>query len=421
MSSPPLKFEVPDEYRTFTPFPRLPTELRQQIWRDTISAPGIHFVKLEGRGRNWRWVSLNRPLSQITTPQGSEKGDDYDEIAAEVKNEVAPKQLWDTRLVPVTANKKSDISSYHGLNKQLAALSTACRESRDMVESLMAKEGAVRLNNGKLLTLPGSSDIVFLEYFPPELFESGCGFDIDPNCPNLDNIRRVAVRYCHQWQEKPAPSVCSLCGLVHDATGSVVYPNHLYHFLARHLPNVEEFYFVDYFLLRKKSPSNPNSGEWRPLLTLSASSFSYILDNVHPRKYKCGNRTFYEADDHDWDMKPQVLRMQAWLQDRFIRYARASRLSRHKKPENVRFGVLACEWDIAPPVSLKTHTAPPAQKGRNKRMLYEDHALRRQRLRRKSRTATQANANRVAANVPFVFGEADNSFEFTFEVDWRRL
>lgn len=223
----------------------------------------MSFVKLESRGRNWRWVSLNRPFSQAITDHGPEKGDDHDEIALEVKNEVAPKRLWDTRLVPMAANKKSDLSSYHGLNQQLAALTTTCGESHAMVNSLMAKKGAVRLSSGKLLALPGSSDIVFLEYFPPELFESGCSYDIDPNCPSLDNIRRVAVRYCHQWQEKPVPSVCSLCGLVHEAAGSsVVYPNHLYHFLARHLPNVEEFYFVDYFLLRKAVQSNPSFGEY---------------------------------------------------------------------------------------------------------------------------------------------------------------
>lgn len=227
-----------------------------------MSTPGMSFVKLESRGRNWRWVSLNRPFSQAISDSGSNKSDDLDEIALEVKNEVAPRRLWDTRLVPMSANQKSDISSYHGLNKQLAALLTTCGESHDMVNNLMRKKGAVRSSSGKLVALAGSSDIIFLEYFPSELFESGCSYDIDPNCPSLDNIRRVAVRYCHQWQEKPVPSVCPLCGLVHEAANnSVIYPNHLYHFLARHLPNLEEFYFVDYFLLRKAVPSNPDSGE----------------------------------------------------------------------------------------------------------------------------------------------------------------
>ncbi|EHK16079.1 uncharacterized protein TRIVIDRAFT_184533 [Trichoderma virens Gv29-8] len=408
MHSSRIKFEIPDE-RTFSPFPRLPPELRQKIWREAVSTPGMSFVKLESRGRNWRWVSMNRPFSQVTPDNASTKSDDLDEIALEVKNEVAPRRLWDTRLVPISANKKSDISSYHGLNKQIAALTIACGESLDVVSSLVRKKGAVRTSNGKLLALPGSSDIIFLEYLPSELFESGCSYDIDPNCPSLDNIRRVAVRYCHQWQEKPVPSVCPLCGLVHEAaSNSVVYPNHLYHFLARHLPNLEEFYFVDYFLLRKAAQSNPSSGE-------------YYNRNLPQRKYKCGPRTYYEADDKTWDVKPQVLRMQEWLQDRFIRYSKASQLSRHQNPEKVRFGILACEWDIAPPVSLKTQYIPSTPKGRNKRVIYEDHALRRQRLRRKSRIAVPVDSNAVAANLPFVFGNPDNSFDFTFEVDWRRM
>lgn len=262
MSAEPIKFEIPDEYRTFLPFPRFPPEIRQQIWHESVSTPGMHFVKLESRGRHWRWISLNRLAQLITQQQQSpEKDDDYDEIAHEVKNEVIPKQLWDTRLVPISPNLKSDISSYYGLNQQMTALMTVCRESKAVTDSLMAKEGTLKLSNGKLVALGGSSDIIFLEYFPPELFESGCGYDIDPNCPSLDNIRRVAVRYCHQWQEKPLPTVCSLCGLVHDTTGGVIYPNHLYHFLARHLPNVEEFYFVDYFLLRKPTQSNASPGE----------------------------------------------------------------------------------------------------------------------------------------------------------------
>ncbi|GFP58461.1 hypothetical protein TASIC1_0010027200 [Trichoderma asperellum] len=408
MGSAPIKFEIPDEYRTFLPFPRLPPEIRQQIWRESVSTPGMHFVKLESRGRHWRWISLNRLAQLITQQQDTEKdGDeeDDDEIAHEVKNEVTPKPLWDTRLVPIYPNQKSDISSYHGLNKQIAALTTVCEESKAVVDNLIAKDGVLKLSNGKLVALEASSDVIYLEYFPPELFESGCGYDIDPNCPSLDNIKRIAVRYCHQWQEKPLPTVCSLCGLVHDTTGGVIYPKHLYHFLARHLPNVEEFYFVDYFLLRK--PAQPNAGPGK----------------LPTRKYQCGNRTFYEANDEHWNVKPQVVKMQTWLQDRFIRYAKASRLSRHKNPEKVRFGILACEWDIVPPLSLKAQPTPPAQKGRNKRMLYEEHALRRSRrrlLRQKSRNAQLINPNTFTANVPFIFGNPNNSFDFTFTVDRRQ-
>ncbi|KAL7926428.1 hypothetical protein ACQKWADRAFT_309264 [Trichoderma austrokoningii] len=406
MGAEAIKFEIPDEYRTFLPFYRFPPEIRQQIWLESVSTPGMHFLRLESNGRYWRWISLNRLAQLITQQQSPPKDDDHDEIAQEVKNEVAPKRLWDSRLAPISPNQKSDISSYHSLNQQMAALTIVCGESKAVADGLMAKQGSLKLDNGQLVALGGSSDIIFLEYFPPELFESGCGYDIDPNCPSLDNIRRVAVRYCHQWQEKPLPTVCSLCGLVHDTTGGVIYPNHLYHFLARHLPNVEEFYFVDYFLLRKPPPqSGADPGK------------------LPTRRYKCGNRTFYEADDEHWNVKPQVAKMQTWLQDRFVRYAKASRLSRHKNPEKVRFGVLACEWDIVPPLSLKAQPTPPAPKGRNKRVLYEEQALRRSRrrvLRQKTRNAQLRNSSAFTANAPFVFGDLDNAFDFTFSVDWRQ-
>lgn len=148
-----------------------------------------------------------------------------------------------------------------------------------------------------------------------------------------------------------------------------------------------------------------------------------IIGKLPTRKYKCGNRTFYEAHDEHWNVKPQVTKMQTWLQDRFIRYAKASQLSRHKNPEKVRFGVLACEWDIVPPLSLKTQPTPPAPKGRNKRMLYEEQALRRNRrrvLRQRSRNAQLMNSSAFTANVPFVFGSPNNSADFTFSVDWRQ-
>lgn len=148
-----------------------------------------------------------------------------------------------------------------------------------------------------------------------------------------------------------------------------------------------------------------------------------MIGKLPTRKYKCGNRTFYEANDEHWNVKPQITKMQTWLQDRFIRYAKASQLSRHKNPEKVRFGVLACEWDIVPPLSLKAQPTPPAPKGRNKRMLYEEQALRRNRrrvLRQKSRNAQLVNSSTFTANVPFVFGNPNNSIDFTFSVDWRQ-
>ncbi|PTB63750.1 hypothetical protein BBK36DRAFT_1125289 [Trichoderma citrinoviride] len=410
MASSPIKFEIPKECQVFPLFNHLPPELRLQIWTASFSTPGMSFVKLECVGRNWRWLSTRRFPGNLAELDPSEH-DEIDEVAVEVKNETKPKRLIAMRLVPSVADPKADFSIFHDLNKQLRMLSMTCGESRDLVDRLLDKDGAVRMSNSTLLAVPGSSDILFLEYLSPELFECRGNYDINPNCRNLVDIRRVAMRYCHRWHKKDALT-CWQCGLVHEAEESIAYPRHLYQFLSRHLPNLEEFYFVDYLLVRKATPDGATSGEFA--FNQSGSS----------RKYKCGPRTYYEADDKNWNIKPEFLHLQAWLQDHFIRYSKASRLSCHSHPEKVRFGVLACETTIVPPVSLSAPPTPPAPKGHNKRLLCESHALRqhrRQVRRRRFQMPLPVTSSVVAANVPFIFGDPENWFEFTFEMEWRRL
>ncbi|KAK5997777.1 hypothetical protein PT974_00137 [Cladobotryum mycophilum] len=397
MASLPIKFHIPDECRTFTPFPRLPPELRDQIWRTTLSAPGMHFVKLESRGRSWRWVSMSRSLSQSTTQHNSGNAEENDEIAMEVRHEVAPKQMWDTQLVPIAPTKESDLSCYHNVHQQLTTLALTCKESLATTQSLTSRPGILRLGNGSILSLANSSDVIFLEYFPPELYETGCSFGIDPNCPDLDLIKRVAVRFCHQWQEKSSPSVCTLCGQVHDSNNRVVYPMHLYQFLARHLPNLEEFFFVDYFLLRKNKDESRDQN-------CCPSSKRVCHEKSPSLTIKCGNRTFYEANESEWNIKPQVSRLKDWVQDRFVRYAKMSRLSRHSNPEKVRFGLLACEWSITPPASQR-RCLPAPTPSTQPRVIFR---------------AEGVVPCRIDANVPFIFGNgAQNVFEFTFSVPSR--
>ncbi|KAL6864500.1 hypothetical protein J3F83DRAFT_715783 [Trichoderma novae-zelandiae] len=406
MAPSPIKFEIPRECQTFSPFCLLPPELRQQIWTASFSTPGMSFAKLECVSRNWRWLSARQfPLTLDDDSDSSSGHEEVDEIAVEVKNETKPKRLVSMLLVPSAADPKADFSSFHHLNRQLRQLSLTCGESRDVVDRLLDKDGALRLSNTQLLAAPGSSDILFLEYLRPELFECRGRYDVNPNCAALVNVRRVAMRYCHRWHKKD-DMTCWQCGLIHEAEDSIAYPRHLYQFLSRHLPNLEEFYFVDYLLVRKAVPPNAAS------------------DSRFAAKYKCGPRTYYEADDKNWNIKPEIRHLQAWLQDHFIRYSKASGLARHDDPEKVRFGILACESDIVPPVSLTAQPTPAAPKGRNKRLLCEYHALRqhrRQVLRRKSQPPLPVQSSKVAARVPFVFGDEANSFEFTFEMDWKRV
>ncbi|PTB72024.1 hypothetical protein M440DRAFT_1097667 [Trichoderma longibrachiatum ATCC 18648] len=404
VASPPIKFKIPKECQTFSLFNNLPLELRQQIWTASFSTPGISFVKLECVGRNWRWLSAARRYPQgIGDHDSSREHEELDEIAEEVKNETKPKRLVSMRLVPSVLDPKADFSSFHNLNKQLRMLSMTCGESRDLVDRLMDKDGAVRMSNSKLLAVPGSSDILFLEYLSPDLYQCRGNYDVNPNCRHLNDIRRVAMRYCHRWHKKDSLT-CWQCGLLHDAEDSIAYPRHLYQFLSRHMPNLEEFYFVDYLLVRKPQP-------------LDAA-----CESGTPRKYKCGPRTYYEADDKTWNIKPEFLHLKNWLQDHFIRYSQASQLSRHSQPEKVRFGVLACEADIVAPLSLTAPPSPPAPKGRNKRSLCVYHALHQQRrgvATRVVQTAWPRESYPVEADAPFVFGDSDNSSEFSFEMDYR--
>lgn len=49
-------------------------------------------------------------------------------------------------------------------------------------------------------------------------------------------------------------------------------------------------------------------------------------------------------------MTKRVTQITEWLRESFVRYARESPLSVHQNPEKVRFSILACEWNISPPV-----------------------------------------------------------------------
>lgn len=49
-------------------------------------------------------------------------------------------------------------------------------------------------------------------------------------------------------------------------------------------------------------------------------------------------------------MTKKVRKITKWLGKSFVRYAKESTLSLQENPEKVRFAVLACEWDIVPPI-----------------------------------------------------------------------
>ncbi|KAF5564047.1 hypothetical protein FPHYL_4911 [Fusarium phyllophilum] len=392
----PLKFQIPEDCRTFSPFPRLPPEIRAQIWQATLETPGMHFLKIDtdwhpatGLGKWW----LKEPMFLHTSAEDHDE--DVDSMALEVRREARPTAKVYGTLKPQYPTPQADISYYTNLHQQLTKLSVTCNEAAAVAKSLTNRSSTFRLNTGRIVSLNSLSDVIYLEYVPPEVYEDSIRFNKVLNCSGLDQIRKVAVRYCH----KCTPD-------------KVRYPKHLYRFLAQYLPNLEQFFFVDYLILRK---SDLNAATDRHGFQ------SNLKAKAGTCRFEGGNRSYFEADTQDWAISSRVLQVKSWLQENFIKYAKSSSLSAHKNPEQVEFGVLACEWNVEPPSEPKKALATPVKKGRNKRANSEEHTLSRTNRRGSTPTVsppvTDSLPLDVAINFPFVFDAGGrNKFEFTFSM-----
>nr|RBQ87651.1 hypothetical protein FVER53263_09675 [Fusarium verticillioides] len=386
----PLKFQIPEDCRTFSPFPRLPPEIRAQIWQATLETPGMHFLKIDtdwhpstGLGKWW----LKEPMFLHATAEDHDE--DVDSMALEVRREARPTAKVYGTLKPLYPTPQADISYYTNLHQQLTKLSVTCNEAAAVAKSLTNRPSTFRLNTGRIVSLNALSDVIYLEYVPPEVYEDSIRFNKVLNCSGLDQIRKVAVRYCHKW-----------------------YPKHLYRFLAQYLPNLEQFFFVDYLILRK---SDLNAATDRHGFQ------SNLKAKAGTCRFEGGNRSYFEADTQDWTISSRVLQVKSWLQENFVKYAKSSSLSAHKNPEQVEFGVLACEWNVEPPSEPKKALATPIKKGRNKRANSEEHTLSRTIRRGSTPTVSRPVADSlpldVAINFPFVFDAGgSNQFEFTFSM-----
>ncbi|KAF5559061.1 hypothetical protein FNAPI_4889 [Fusarium napiforme] len=392
----PLKFKIPEDCRTFSPFPRLPPEIRAQIWQATLETPGMHFLKIDtdwhpstGLGKWW----LKEPIFLHATAEDHDE--DVDSMALEVRKEARPTAKVYGTLKPLYPTPQADISYYTNLHQQLTKLSVTCSEAAAVAKSLTNRSTTFRLNTGRIVSLNALSDVIYLEYVPPEVYEDSIRFNKVLNCSGLDQIRKVAVRYCH----KCTPD-------------KVRYPKHLYRFLAQYLPNLEQFFFVDYLILRK---SDLNA------VTDRHGFQSNLKAKAGTCRFEGGNRSYFEADTQDWTISSRVLQVKSWLQENFVKYAKSSSLSAHKNPEQVEFGVLACEWNVEPPSEPKKALATPIKKGRNKRANSEEHTLSRTNRRGSTPTVSRPVADSlpldVAINFPFVFDAGgSNQFEFTFSM-----
>ncbi|KAF4456089.1 hypothetical protein F53441_1704 [Fusarium austroafricanum] len=394
----PLKFEIPEDCRTFSPFPRLPPEIRNQIWQSTLDTPGMHFLKIDtdwhpstGLGK-W-WLKESHLLQSLS----DDEDESVDQMALEVKREIRPTSRVYATLKPLYPTSKADISYYTTLHQQLAKLSVTCNEAASVAKGLTNRSTTVRLNTGRIISLNSFSDVIYLEYVPPDVYEDSIRFHRGLSCSGLDQIRNVAMKYCHK---------CS--------PDRIAYPKHLYRFLAQYLPNLEQFYFIDYLGLRKSD------------LNAVTDRHSFPIDvKAKPGtcRFEGGNRNYFEANDEDWKISHRVFQVQSWLQEQFVKYARTSKLSNHRNPEKVKFGVLACEWNVEPPTEPKRAPTTPVKKGRNKRANSEEHTLRRTRhgsIPLGLSCVVDRLPYEVTAHFPFVFDACGtNNYDFTFSMPYN--
>lgn len=258
----PIKFSIPADCRMFTPFTRLPPEIRHKIWGWALTTPGMHFLKIAPVAEKVPLQKWWKPSTSSLQSRHSSDDEEIDEITEEVKVEKKPDSTMSVKLTPLYPTPEADISYFTTLNKELAKLSTITAESAAIAQSLVSRSIVLTLGSGRVISLDPGADVIYLEYVPPDVFGSGFAFTQALECPEFEKIRRVAVRYCHGWYEQHSSRRCPHCGRFHGRSDRVSHPHHLYQFLAQYLPNLEYFYFVDYFILRKPTHGDDlESGE----------------------------------------------------------------------------------------------------------------------------------------------------------------
>jgi hypothetical protein len=199
-------------------------------------------------------------------------GDIFSGKNGAVKDEPLPSEVFPAKLVPLYPTPQADISYYVTLNKLMAQLSVTCPDADRAMQHLLRGPDVMRLSSGRVVSVDSHADIICLDYLPPDMFESGCRMPMDIECGDLEAIRRVAIRYCHKWEVRSAAQPCVHCGRVHSSASRSVYPVHLFQFIARYLPRLETFYFVDYLTVRHhpelRLPDGcpPPHGKDQPLL-----------------------------------------------------------------------------------------------------------------------------------------------------------
>lgn len=189
----PLCFAVPRSLQRFDIFKKFPYDIRHLIWEEVIFTPGIHFLKLVetiDTPAIPRHVSTeaNSGRSLVTLPESQAAG----VVSAE-------DLVYSATLKPIFPLPCADNSHHIAMNKTLAQLRESCDEAKSLVDKVLAQPCNLTLRGGQLILLHRSSDVVCIDY--PNITQARYlgewaeHLDLD----QLAKIRRLAVRYHHEW------------------------------------------------------------------------------------------------------------------------------------------------------------------------------------------------------------------------------
>ncbi|GAP88630.2 hypothetical protein SAMD00023353_3300750 [Rosellinia necatrix] len=388
---------MPRSLQQFDLFEKFPYDIRHIIWEELIFTPGIHFLKFV--------KTIDTPPA--TPVQTSADANSSGSLVAipERHAEGVPNAeglVYSAALMPVFPLVSADNSYYITKKNTLTQLRKSCDEAKFLVEKVLAQPGNLTLDDGQLVLLQRSSDVVCIDY--PNISHGRYlgKWAEHLNLDQLAKVRRLAVRYHHEWDNDQV--VCAYCGRVHSYHGKHPFPRHVYEFAAL-FKNLESFYFIDYLTVRKPSRS-PRRPHQAPVSRGTGERFAS----------GGSGRTYFEVDPESCTTHTRVHETLSWLRNNYLAHCRRKSLG-PSQPENVRFKVLACEWDS------DQKLVPP------KRVGIQTTLTRKRRARIHTLSPTTPSPSSPAGGngstplpantspLPVVFGDAGKSkFDFSLEI-----
>ncbi|KAI1389183.1 uncharacterized protein F4822DRAFT_271973 [Hypoxylon trugodes] len=401
MSS-PIRLVIPPSLQRFTCFPDFPFDIRHQIWEDIIYTPGIHFLKFEHNEDSIMYDS-----DAASEDNDGDSGGTTSRVPTSQTGKEVKRPNFTSVLKPVFPFPAADKSYYLTMNKTFTQLSLVCNEAKKLVEGLIARPGNLTLDNGRLVLLEKSSDIVCFDY-PGATWSRSLGYWAENlDLEQLAKIRRVAVRYSTKWDDDCR--VCRTCGIIHNLhfhrNHDNTRPRHAYEFAAL-FKNLETFYFMDCLAVRKqRDKSFPTS---------CIHAMKEYRDKGERFASGEGGRTYYEVDPQLCKVNTHVFRTLSWVSENYVTYCK-KRSKGSANPESVKFKVLTCEWDAEELVPAKRQDVKTTRANIKKQRSRISSITKD--FKKLSISNTSGPDTKTYNGLPVVFGDGGKSkFEFTLEV-----